>query len=70
MSSKTFFDIPATINPFARAKPYSYPDMGERNNGDPRMTPNVIIDGVNGSEFNGRTTNLNQGASGEKYIIK
>ena len=50
-------------------KPYSYPDMVERNNGDPRMTPNVIIDGVNVSEFNGRTTNLNQGASGEKYII-
>ena len=50
-------------------KPYSYPDMVERNNGDPRMTPNVIIDGVNVSEFNGRTTNLHQGASGEKYII-
>lgn len=47
-------------------KPYSYPDMVERNNGDPRKRASVAVNEVIATEFNGRTTNINQGVNGEK----
>ena len=49
-------------------KPYSYPNMVEHYGNQGQRKAEVAVNEAIVSEFNGRTTNLNQGASGEKYV--